>query len=193
MKELLDLYFCFMKIGAVSFGGGYAMLPLITRELSDKRNFVSDTELNDYYAIGQVTPGIIAVNVATFIGNKRKGIAGGIAATLGLVTVPLIIISVIAAVLTNFAEIKLVQHAFGGIRVCVCVLIFNAITRLWKKSVTDAFALIIFLVVFAISAFGKYFLSFEISPVIPVIAAAISGIVIKSISYAAKQHKGDDK
>jgi len=183
MKELFDLYFTFLKIGAVSFGGGYAMLPILTREFADKRGWVTDTELNDYFAIGQVTPGIIAVNVATFIGNKKKGIIGGIFATLGLVTAPIIIISLIAALLTNFADLEIVKHAFTGIRVCVCVLILSAILRLRKNSVPDFIAAIICILVFLISAFS------DISPVILVIIAAIAGIVINSIR-ASKKEKG---
>lgn len=193
MKVLFDLFFTFMKIGAVSFGGGYAMLPILTREFVDKRGWASDTELNDYFAIGQVTPGIIAVNVATFLGNKKKGILGGIVATLGLVTIPVIIITLIAALLTNFAEISIVKHAFNGIRVCVCVLILNALVRLWKKSVPDVCTFVIFLVLFLLSAFGSYLpVPFKISPVMLVIAAAVVGIVIQSIK-AGKKEKGEDK
>ncbi|MBR2021500.1 MAG: chromate transporter [Clostridia bacterium] len=192
MKELFDLFFTFMKIGAVSFGGGYAMLPILTREFCDKRGWVSDTELNDYFAIGQVTPGIIAVNVATFIGNKRKGIIGGIFATVGLVVVPVIIITLIAALLTNFAELEIVKHAFAGIRVCVCVLILSAILRLWKKSVPDIPATIICVLIFLISAFGDY-LPIKISPVILVILAAAVGIILESIRASKKAKGGDGK
>ena len=193
MKELLDLFLTFMKIGAVSFGGGYAMLPLITKEFVDKRNWATDTELNDYFAIGQVTPGLIAVNVATFLGNKRKGIIGGIAGTLGLVTVPVIIITLIAAVLTNFAEIEVVKHAFAGIRVAVCVLILSAILRLWKKSVPDIPATIMCIIIFGLSAFGDYIpvVGKYISPVYLVIIAAVVGIIIESIR-ASKSNKGGD-
>ena len=193
MKELFDLFFTFFKIGAVSFGGGYAMLPLLTKEFVDKRNWASDTELNDYFAIGQVTPGLIAVNVATFLGNKRKGIIGGIAGTLGLVTVPVIIITIIAAVLTNFADIEIVKHAFAGIRVAVCVLILSAILRLWKKSVRDIAATIMCLVIFGLSAFGDFIpvVGEYISPVYLVIIAAVIGIIIQSIR-ASKAAKGGD-
>lgn len=194
MKELFDLFFTFMKIGAVSFGGGYAMLPILTREFCDKRKWVTDTELNDYFAIGQVTPGIIAVNVATFIGNKRKGIIGGIAGTIGLVTVPVIIITLIAALLTNFADIEVVKHAFSGIRVCVCVLILSAILRLWKKSVPDIPALIICVLLFGLSAFGEFIpvVGKFISPVWLVLIAALSGIIIQSIR-TSKKNGGDGK
>ena len=194
MKELLDLFFTFLKIGAVSFGGGYAMLPMLTREFCDKRDWVSDTELNDYFAIGQVTPGIIAVNVATFIGNKRRGIVGGIVATIGLVTAPVIIITLIAALLTNFADIEIVKHAFAGIRVCVCVLILSAILRLWKKSVPDIPALIICILLFVLSAFGKHIpvIGAFISPVWLVLIAAITGIIIQSVR-SSKENGGDGK
>lgn len=192
MKELFNLFFTFIKIGAVFFGGGYAMLPILTREFCDKRNWVSDTELNDYFAIGQVTPGIIAVNVATFIGNKRKGIIGGIFATVGLVIVPVIIITLIAALLTNFADLEIVKHAFAGIRVCVCVLILSAILRLWKKSVPDIPATIICVIIFLISAFAD-FLPIKVSPVILVIIAAAVGIIIESVRASKKQRGGDGK
>jgi chromate transporter len=191
MKELFNLFFTFFKIGAVFFGGGYAMLPLLTREFAEKKGWVTEDELNDYFAIGQVTPGIIAVNVATFIGNKRKGILGGIFATVGLVLAPVIIITLIAAVLTNFADIEVVKHAFAGIRVCVCVLILSAIMKLWKKSVPDVTALIICIILFLVSAFGDL-LPIKISPVILVITAAIAGIIIKSIC-ASKKNKGGEK
>ena len=195
MKELFDLFFTFLKIGAVSFGGGYAMLPLLTKEFVDKRAWATDTELNDYFAIGQVTPGLIAVNVATFLGNKRKGIIGGIAGTIGLVTVPVIIITLIAAVLTNFADIEIVKHAFAGIRVAVCVLILSAILRLWKKSVPDIATTIICLAIFGLSAFGEYIpvIGEYISPVYLVILAAIAGIIIQSVKASKKTQGGDGK
>ena len=194
MNELFNLFFTFFKIGAVFFGGGYAMLPILTREFVEKRGWVTDDEINDYFAIGQVTPGLIAVNVATFLGNKRKGILGGIFATVGLVTVPVIIITIIAAVLTNFADIEIVKHAFAGIRVCVCVLILSAILKLWKKSVPDAATLVICIALFALSAFGDYIpvIGAYISPVYMVIAAGILGIVIQSVR-ASKQMKGGNK
>lgn len=196
MKEIWNLFFTFFKIGAVFFGGGYAMLPILSREFTEKRGWTTDDELNDYYAIGQVTPGIIAVNVATFIGNKRKGILGGLAATIGLVTGPVIIITLIAALLTNFADIEIIKHAFAGIRVAVCVLIINAISRLWKKSVVDIGAFVIFAVVLLISVMGDYLPKLDISPVILVVAAAVTGIIIQSVKTAKmskNSKKGDDK
>ena len=131
MKDLLELYWAYLKIGCINFGGGYAMLPLLERELVNKRGWTTMEELRDYFAIGQCTPGLIALNVSTFIGQKRKGAAGAIVAMLGFLTAPIAIILVIAAFLRNFAELEVVQHAFAGIRVCVCVLIVQAVIRLW--------------------------------------------------------------
>ena len=144
MKELADLFITFARIGGLTFGGGYAMLPMLQREVVEKRGWAANEELMDYYAIGQCTPGIIAVNTATFIGNKTKGVIGGIVATLGVVCPSLIIISIIAAFISNFAELAAVRNAFAGIRVCVVVLILNAVIKLGKASVKDAVGAAIF-------------------------------------------------
>lgn len=175
MKELFSLYAAFAKIGAVTFGGGYAMLPIIQRDIVEKRGWVTKEEIADYYAIGQCTPGIIAINTATFVGYKRKGTLGGIIATLGFVTPALIIITIIAAVLSNFAHLTVVKNAFAGIRVCVCILILNAVINLWKNSVTDAPSLLIFLAVASVS------IIFSTSPAIMVLLAGAAGIIINSL------------
>ena len=133
MNILLDLFLTFARIGGLTFGGGYAMLPILQREVAENKKWTTEEELMDYYAIGQCTPGVIAVNVATFIGYKIAGIIGGIIATLGVITPSVIIITLIAAFLTNFADLPIVIHAFNGVRVCVCVLILNAIIKLGKK------------------------------------------------------------
>ena len=130
MKELLELYWTFVRIGMVTFGGGYAMLPILERELVDKRHWTTMDELRDYFSIGQCTPGIIAMNVSTFIGEKRKGVKGAVAAWVGFLTGPVILILLIAMFISNFAHLEVVQHAFAGIRVCVCVLILQAVLRL---------------------------------------------------------------
>ena len=172
---LLDLFFTFAKVGVMTFGGGYAMLPILQREVVEKKGWATEEELMDYFAIGQCNPGIIAVNTATFIGQKNKGIPGGILATLGVVFPSLIIISLLAGVIETFSHIALVQHALAGIRVCVCVLIFNAVVGLYKKAVIDLPTFIIFLLV----AVGSYFT--PLSPVVFVIAAAVVGIVLKVV------------
>lgn len=178
MNILLDLFLTFAKVGVMTFGGGYAMLPILQREVVDNKGWATEEELMDYFAIGQCTPGIIAVNTATFIGQKQKGIAGGMFATLGVVFPSLIIISLLAGVIEAFSHIVWVQNAFGGIRVCVCVLIFNAVMKLLKKAVIDKFTFAIF----AIVALGSVFT--PLSPVVFVIVAAIAGILLKSLGGA---------
>ena len=138
LKDLWELFYTFAKVGVMTFGGGYAMLPILQREVVEKKGWATDEELTDYFAIGQCTPGVIAVNTATFIGQKHRGVAGGIVATLGVVFPSLIIISALAKVITAYAHFSWVQHAFAGIRVCVCVLIFNAVLKLVKGAMKDA-------------------------------------------------------
>ena len=166
-------------MGVMTFGGGYAMLPILQREVVENKHWATEEELTDYFAIGQCTPGIIAVNTATFIGQKYMGVAGGIVATLGVAFPSLIIISILAGLITNFAHLTWVKNAFAGIQVCVCVLIFNAVRKLWKKSVVDKRTFVIFLLVLA----GGIFLN--LSPVWYVIAAAVAGIVLKNLEVKA--------
>ena len=173
MHDLLILYITFLKIGAVNFGGGYSMLPLLERELVTEKKWVTTEDLLDYFAIGQCTPGVIAVNTATFIGSKLRGVIGGIAATLGVVFPSLVIISVIAAFISNFADLAVVKDAFAGIRVCVFVLILNAVVKLGKASVKDALTLCICLAVLAASVL------LDLSPIVFVLCAGIAGIVAK--------------
>lgn len=151
MRKLLDLFLTFARIGGLTFGGGYAMLPILQREVVEKRKWASNEELMDYYSIGQCTPGIIAVNTATFIGYKEMGIIGGIAATLGVVFPSLVIITVIASFIGSFMEFQIVNYAFAGIRVCVCILILNAVINLMKSSVIDRTTTILFTLVFLLS------------------------------------------
>ena len=180
MKELWKLFYTFATVGVTTFGGGHAMLPALQREVVEKRGWATEEEVMDWYAIGQCTPGVIAVNTATFVGQKQKGVLGGIAATLGVVFPSLVIITIIAAFIRNFADLPAVQNAFAGIRACVCVLILNAVVKLWKKSVVDWKAFLIFAVVFL----GSVFL--DLSPVLYVLAAALAGVVIKSLEVRAK-------
>ena len=170
---ILQLFWVFFVIGLFTFGGGYAMLPILQREVVENKGWATDEELTDYFAIGQCTPGVIAVNTATFIGQKRRGIIGGIVATLGVVFPSLIIIAALAGVIDAFSHLAWVQHAFAGIRVCVCVLIFNAVVKLWKKSVVDKKTLALYAVILLAS------LLTDLSPVIFVLFAAVSGIVLQ--------------
>ena len=170
-----DLYLTFARIGVCTFGGGYAMLPILQREVVENRHWATEDELMDYYAIGQCTPGVIAVNTSTFIGCKTHGILGGIAATAGMITPSLIIITIIAAFIQQFAHLAVVQHAFAGIRIAVCALVLQSVWKMAKKGVVDVPTSVILLVTFAAVAF------FGVSPVVMVIVAAIAGIAIGMI------------
>ena len=172
MNQYLNLFLTFARVGVMTFGGGYAMLPILEREVVDGKGWATSEELMDYYAVGQCTPGVIAVNTATFIGQKQAGNLGGIVATLGIVFPSLVIITAIAGVLTNFSHLAVVQNAFAGIRVCVCVLVFNAVVKLWKNAVVDKWSLLLFLAVFLLS------LLLDVSPVIFVIITAAAGILL---------------
>ena len=174
MKLLLQMFLTFAKVGVMTFGGGYAMLPILQREVVENKGWATEEELMDYFAIGQCTPGVIAVNTATFIGQKLKGTFGAIFATLGVVFPSLIIISLLAGVIEAFSHIQWVQDAFGGIKVCVCVLILNAVVKLLKKAVVDVPTGIIFVVVALCS------ILLPLSPVIYVVLAALTGIILKA-------------
>ena len=184
MPLLLDLFCAFFRIGLFTFGGGYAMLPLLQREIVEKKKWATEEEILDYFAVGQCTPGIIAVNTATFVGFKEKKLPGAIFATLGIVAPSLVIITIIAALLSNFAHIAAVLFAFAGIRVAVCVLILNSIVKLWKKSVVDKLTLGVFIAVFL----GSVLLS-HVSPVVFIVAAAVLGIVVRVWLRTGKEGK----
>lgn len=171
MKELMNLFWSFCRIGGLTFGGGYAMLPMLQKEVVETHKWATEQELLDYYAVGQATPGIIAVNTATFIGYKEKGILGAIFATSGVVFPSLAIIMSIAGFIDSFSDSNIVQHAFSGIRVAVGVLILNALVKMVKGSVKDILGIILFVATFIIS------IVFNISVVYIVVASALIGII----------------
>ena len=177
MKVLLNLYFAWFKIGLFTFGGGYAMLPLIQKEVIEKHHWASEEEILDYYAIGQCTPGIIAVNTATFVGYYQRGILGAISSTLGVVSPSFIIISIIAALISNFMEITVVKHALAGINVAVCMLMINAIMNLWDKSVKNIAAFTIFATALILTLFTN------VSTVYLVIIAGVLGVVFSKAGW----------
>lgn len=179
--KLLQLFTAFARVGVMTFGGGYAMLPILEREIVDRHGWASSEELMDYYAVGQCTPGVIAVNTATFVGQKHAGIAGGIVATLGVVFPSLVIISALAKVITAYAHLAWVQHAFAGIRVCVCVLIFNAVLKLVKGAMKDAWCWGIFGVILVLS------LVIDVSPILYVVAAGLAGVVLQAVKGREKK------
>ncbi len=172
MHQLIDLFLTFARVGVLTFGGGYAMLPILTREVVDNKHWATEEDVMDYYAVGQCTPGVIAVNTATFVGYKVAGPAGGIFATLGEVFPSICIISVIAAFISGFAEKPVVRNAFAGIRVCVCVLILQAVLKLIKKAVVDIPTAVIYIVILLLS------LLFDLSPALYVLAAGAAGIAL---------------
>lgn len=171
---LFDLYVAFLKIGGLTFGGGYAMLPMLQREVITKHAWVTEEEVLDIYAIGQVTPGIIAINTATMIGYRKRGIIGAIIATLGEVTPSLVFISLLATVLLQVKDNPFVQQAFGGIRVGVCVLVTQSIISLSKKSLVD----IPTFIMFVLTVVGTFF--FSIYPLWFVITGILYGLLIKA-------------
>lgn len=180
MKELWDLYITYAKIGVMTFGGGMTMLPILQREVVDHKGWATEEELMDYYAIAQCTPGIIAVNTATFIGHKRKGTIGGILATLGVVTPSLIIITLLAEIIRQFSHLSVVENAFAGIQVCLCVLIFNAVMKLKKKAVIDKPTAVIYILVLLGSVFLKF------SPIWFVLLAGLAGVLLKNREVKGK-------
>ena len=190
MNIYLDLFLTFAKVGVCTFGGGYAMLPILQREVVEKKGWATDEELTDYFAIGQCTPGVIAVNTATFIGQKLKGVAAGITATLGVVFPSLVIILVLAAFIRNFAHLPAVIHAFAGVRACICALILSSIIKLAKSSLKDLPAILIYAVILALAVTGNFvtfpatvwgnLLNFLLSPVALVVVAGVAGLCVKS-------------
>ncbi len=187
LKDLLELFFTFFKIGAITFGGGLAMLPILDRELVEKKHWATNEELLDYYAISQSTPGVIAVNVSTFIGHKRKGIAGGIFATAGVVAPSLIIITLIAEFLSNFEDIVWVQKALLGINVAVTALLTYSVIKLSKKTLVRWWSFLFFAGAFV----AIYF--FDVHSIIVVLTAALAGIAIAFFSGSLKDGESAQK
>ncbi len=172
-RECLQLFSVFFFIGSVTFGGGLAMLPILERELIKKRGWMTSEELVDYFAIGQVTPGIVAVNVATFIGHKRKGIPGAFLTTAGVVAPSVIVITALAMFLENFAEILWVQRALRGINVVVAVLLVSAVWGIGKKTVYDRITAAV-----ACGAFVAIAV-FDVPALFVVLISAVLGLLVK--------------
>ncbi|MCR5352745.1 MAG: chromate transporter [Clostridiales bacterium] len=188
MKELFELYLSFFKIGILTFGGGYAMIPMLEREIVVNKKWATYDELMNYFAVSQCTPGVIAVNTATFIGYKKKGVIGGLFSTLGVITPSIIIICLLAGILDVFADNVYVKHAFAGISIAVCALMVSALIKMFKSGVKDVFTLVI-----AIAAIVFAFF-FKVSNIIIVICAGIIGCIYKALSEKRKNaSKSADK
>ena len=182
--QLLSLFFTFAKMGAMTFGGGYAMLPILQREVVEKKGWATEEELSDYFAVGQCTPGIIAVNTATFIGYQEAGVLGGVLATLGVVFPSIVIITLIATFLSNFAEIPVVRHALAGVNAAVVALIAASVIKLGKSTLKNAPSVVIYLCVLALAVAGRFLtlpggagqaLDLVSSPVFLVVCAGVAG------------------
>lgn len=181
MKELLELFWVFFRIGGLTFGGGLSMLPMLRYELVEKKQWITEEGLLDCYAIGQCTPGIIAVNTATYVGYERKGVAGGIFATLGMVAPSLLIITSIALFLEQFMDNKWLGHALMGVRAVVCALMINTVVTLAKKSLVSPFCIVICIGIFAFAMFT------QIPTIVLVIVSAVLGIAEMLFAERRKQ------
>jgi chromate transporter len=189
VKDYRELLFTFLKVGVLTFGGGYAMIPVVERELINKKGWTSMEEVMDYYTIAQITPGIIGVNLSTFVGCKRKGPLGGFLATLGFVLPGVVFITVIALFLANFADLPVVKHAFTGIRVAVCALIVDTVIKLVRGVFKNRKAMVLYGLVFALSAL------WSVSPVLLVAAGGLLGLLLfreKPLPPRADKGPGQD-
>lgn len=187
--SLADLFVTFARIGLFTFGGGYAMLPMLQTEVVERRRWVGESELLNYYAVGQCTPGIISVNAATFVGYRLRGVVGGVVATLGVVFPSVVLITLIALFLERVVDHPIVQHAFAGVRVAVAALMLQAIVKLWKTGVRDVFGVFVFALGFAVAAFT------ELSPVIVVLSAIALGLIANHSGLVRhlKQSRDDER
>lgn len=173
MKLLWQLFFSFFKVGLFTFGGGYAMIPLLQAELVEKRKWISESDLMDYFSIGQCTPGIIAVNVATFCGYKMKAKTGAVIATFGIIVPSMILIILIASVLHNFLDNPYVIHAFAGVRIVVVALIAETLISFWKKGIRDKTGIAVFLVSIGL------LIGLGVSPAVIVLLAVVFGLILQ--------------
>lgn len=180
MTKLSTLFLAFARIGALTFGGGYAMLPMLERECVDRYKWATREELLDYFAIGQCTPGVIAVNTATFVGSRIRGFLGAAVATAGVVAPSIVIIVIIAALLSNFAHIEAVQNAFAGIRVAVAALIVNAVIRIARQNIKHWLGIALCVFAFVIVAV------LGASPVYVVVGAGVLGLAMGLFSKKNK-------
>ncbi len=173
LRDIFSLFSIFFRVGAFTFGGGYAMIPILEREFVTRRGWISEDDMLNYIAISQSTPGVIAVNMATFIGFRRCGFWGSLAATVGVVLPSLVIISLIATFVTNFSDNFYVAKALRGINIAVAVILVSAVINIGNKSIVDIIGLILAILAFIAVAF------FGINSIWIIIAALICGIAFK--------------
>lgn len=145
-KNCYTIFKTFFKVGTLLLGGGYVILPLLTSELVEKKNWITSDELCEFYAIGASLPGIIAANTAIFTGRKLLGTKGAVAATVGMVLPAFLAIVLLATILSEIINLPTTQHIFWGVGIGVIVLLFLAVKEMWKKSVNDKFSLTVYIV-----------------------------------------------
>jgi len=182
--SLWSLFITFAKVGVMTFGGGYAMLPILEREVVTNHGWSTSEQMLDYYAIGQCTPGVIAVNVSTFVGYKMRGIMGAIVATLGIVFPSLVIITALASVLKMFQDNVYVSKAFAGIRIAVCALMASAVIKLAKKAISGVSTAIIAVASLLLEIF------LGVSPIIIVASVVVFGIIMY-FTFVRKKNEGE--
>lgn len=180
MKEYFELYWAFFRIGGLTFGGGLSMLPMLKYELVEKKKWVSEEQLLDCYAVGQCTPGIIAVNTATYVGYLKKGLAGAIWGTAGMITPSILMITTLCLFLNNFMDNVWVQHALMGIKGVVCALMLGTVISLAKKSLVSPLCVVIGVIAMILAMFT------DIPTVLIVVVAAIAGILYEKVKGGAK-------
>lgn len=181
--DFIDLYITFFRIGILTFGGGLTMLPLLKYELCETKKWITEEKLLDCYAIGQCTPGIIAVNTATYVGYLKRGILGGIFATLGMISPSVIIITLVAMFLQNFMEVAIIQHALMGIRGAVCALMLNTVYSLAKKSLISVVNVVICAITLLLALFT------DVPTIVLIIAAGVCGVIIEKIRGGKKNEQ----
>ncbi len=187
IKDLCQLFCSFFKVGILTFGGGYAMLPMLEREIAEKHKWATVEEMMDYFAISQCTPGVIAVNLATFIGRKTNGIIGGIVATFGVVAPSVLIISLVATILQKVYDNPFVKSAFSGIGVAVCAILVQAFLKISKTGVVDKITFCVAAVAFVLSMF------FGVSTILIILAAGVFGITYMWVKDKKERKTGDTK
>ena len=191
MKEYVELFLVFLKLGCITFGGGYAMIPVVDRELIKKRGWLTMDEVMDYYTIAQITPGIIAVNLSTFVGCKRKGAIGGWLATVGFVFPGVTLITVAAVFINNLADIPAVRHAFTGIRIAVGALILDTVIKMVRDIFKEVKTLVIYIIILALSILPSGFLpGFFRFPVLLILVSGLAGLFIFRRKISASDADG---
>ena len=181
MELFFRVYWAFFKVGAMTFGGGYAMMPILEREVIEKEDWVSLEDAMDFYAIAQCTPGIIGVNTSAHVGYRVDRGRGAAAAALGFITPSILIIMAIAGFLTDLIQIEMVVHAFNGVKICVAVIILNAVVKMLKTGVVDRPTAVMFVAVLGLM------IAFNLSTILVIVAAVAVGIILGAVRSASKK------